>query len=254
VESEKHRKAGDWLKKSGYGLEMQVAEECRKHWLPTTQSVPYVDPIQQNTIREADVVVRFGSQLSISADCWSLAAVIECKSPTGKPWAALMALDKVSGLGSSLERSISAAQESWGRLIYAWGGFVPFGEASSAEALISVHEDQKSDHNTAASALRQAMSAASGIDQQFDPATQERDFQTGGDLVFSLPVLVTAGELYGATLDTTGEVQVEDLTHVFVKTPRPGDRSVGYVHVMTFDFFAESFAPDLGKMRRAQVF
>ena len=46
--------------KSGYGLEMRVAAECRKRWLPTTQSVPYVDPTQASTVREADVVVRFG--------------------------------------------------------------------------------------------------------------------------------------------------------------------------------------------------
>jgi hypothetical protein len=72
--------------------------------------------------------------------------------------------------------------------------------------------------------------------------------------VITLPVLVTAGALYGATLDLAGEVQVEDLTDVFVKTPRPGGRSVGYVHVMTFAFFAESFAPELGKIQRTQVF
>jgi hypothetical protein len=213
-----------------------------------------VDPNQGDTIREADVVVRFGNQLSISADCWSLAAVIECKSPTEKPWAALMVADAVTGLQSTLERFISASDDSWGRLIYAWRGFVPFGEASSADALVSVHEDQRSDHNSAGSALRQAMSAASGIHERFDPDTQERDFVTGGDLVMTLPVLVTAGELYGATLDPTGEVKVEDLAHVFVKTPRPGGSSVGYVHVMTFEFFAESFAPHLGEIRRTQVF
>jgi hypothetical protein len=81
--------------------------------------------------------------------------------PDGETMGGAHCPDKVTGLGSSLERSISAAEESWGRLIYAWGGFVPFGEASSADALVSVHEDQKSDHNTAASALRQAMSAGS---------------------------------------------------------------------------------------------
>ena len=218
------------------------------------QSVPYVDPTQANTVREADVVVRFGNQLCMSGDSWYLAAVIECKSPTTKPWAALMVPDKVTGFAALLGRTDSADEESWGRLINAWGGFVPFSEAASADALVSVHEDQKSDYNTAASALRQAMSAVYGIDEQFDPATQERDLQIGGELVITLPVLVTAGELYGARLDPSGEVRVEDVPHVFVKTPLPGGRSVGYVHVMTFDFFAASFAPDLGKIRRTQVF
>jgi hypothetical protein len=100
VVSEKHRKARDWLMKSGYGLEMRVAAECRKRWLPTTPSVPYV--IQRRRVREADVVVRFGNQLSMSGDSWSLAAVIECKSPTAKPWAALMVPDKVTGFEAVL--------------------------------------------------------------------------------------------------------------------------------------------------------
>ena len=68
--SEKHRKARDWLLRSGYGLEMRVAAECRMQSLPTIQSVPYVDPTQANTVREADVVVRFGDQLSMSGDSW----------------------------------------------------------------------------------------------------------------------------------------------------------------------------------------
>ena len=103
------------------------------------QSVPYVDPTQANTVREADVVVRFGNQLCMSGDSWYLAAVIECKSPTTKPWAALMVPDKVTGFAALLGRTDSADEESWGRLINAWGGFVPFCEAASADALVSVH-------------------------------------------------------------------------------------------------------------------
>jgi hypothetical protein len=61
-------------------------------------SVPYVDPTQASTVREADAVVRFGNQLSMSGDSWYLAAVIECKSPTAKPWAALIVPDKSYGL------------------------------------------------------------------------------------------------------------------------------------------------------------
>lgn len=148
MESEKHTRARDWLTKSGYGLEMRVAAACRRHGVPTTQSVPYLDPTQVNTVREADVMVRFGNQLSPSGDCWTLTAVIECKSPTGKPWAALMVPDRVTGFGSTLVRSISAEEASFeeaslDRLLYTWRGFAPLGEALSADALVSVHEDQK---------------------------------------------------------------------------------------------------------------
>lgn len=250
MESEKHRNAGEWLEKSGYGLEMRVAAACRRGWLPTTQSVPYVDPTQQDTIREADVVVRFGGQLRTLGEpnitgTYFLAAVIECKSSMAKPWVALMVFDSVSGQESTLVRSMSVDEESLDRLIR---GGVRFGQAPSADALVSAHSDQ----NTAGSALRQAMSAASGIHEQFDPATQhEFDPMINRYLVLTLPVLVTAGELYGATLGPAGEIQVEDLAHVFVKTPRPGGRSLGYVHVMTFEYFTESFAPGLAEIREA---
>jgi hypothetical protein len=92
--------------------------------------------------------------------------------------------------------------------------------------------------------------------QQFDEATQrELDQLVNGYLVLTLPVLVTAGELYGAALNSAGEIQVEDLAHVFVKTPRPnpptGARNVGYVHVMTFEYFTESFVPGLAEFLEA---
>jgi hypothetical protein len=70
----------------------------------------------------------------------------------------------------------------------------------------------------------------------------------------TLPVLVTGGELYGASLDPTGEVEVEDLSHVFVKAPRPGGQDVADVHVMTFDYFTDSFVPDLRWVLTERIF
>jgi hypothetical protein len=228
VESEKHSKAREWLEKSGYGLEMRVAAACRRPWLLTTQSVPYVDPTQQDKIREADVVVRFDGQLTVRepniSGIYLLAAVIECKSSMAKPWVALLVSDSVSGNESILIKSKSVDKESFDRLIR---GSALFSQAPAADALVSAHEqDQRRDPNTAGSALRQSMSAASGIHEQFDQATQhELDPIIHGYLVLTLPVLVTAGELYGATLGPAGEIQVEDLAHVFVKTSRPGGPS-----------------------------
>jgi hypothetical protein len=72
---------------------------------------------------------------------------------------------------------------------------------------VSDGRDQKNDYNTAGSALGQAMSAASGIHEQYDPPSERH-------ITMTLPVLVTGGELYGASLDPMGDVQVEDLSHV----------------------------------------
>ncbi len=91
------------------------------------------------------------------------------------------------------------------------------------------------------------MSTASGIHEQDDPPSEQH-------ITMTLPVLVTGGELYGASLDPTGDVQVEDLSHVFVKTPLPGGQSVGDVHVMTFDYFSESFIPDLRSVLTERIF
>jgi hypothetical protein len=43
---------------------------------------PYVDPIQANTVREADVVVRFGNQLSMSAALNAFAITFADRMPT----------------------------------------------------------------------------------------------------------------------------------------------------------------------------
>jgi hypothetical protein len=252
VESEKHGRAAAWLMKSGYGLEMRAAAVCRQHDLVPSQSVHYQDPILKDTTREADVVVGFGNRLVETGDWFTVTAVIECKSPKDKPWAALLEPYAVSGgLSAALVASVEADEASLIRLMdKTWKGFSPFAYADSADALVSVHvsdgQDQR-DHNAAASALRQAMSAASAIHYE-DIRLSEEGFH-----MMTLPVLVTGGELYGASLDPAGGVHVEDLSHVFVKAPRPGGSSVGAVHVMTFDYFAESFVPGLASVQRELI-
>jgi hypothetical protein len=91
------------------------------------------------------------------------------------------------------------------------------------------------------------MSAAAGIHEQYVPPSEQH-------ITMTLPVLVTGGELYGASLDPTGEVEVEDLSHVFVKAPRPGGQDVADVHVMTFDYFTDSFVPDLRWVLTERIF
>jgi hypothetical protein len=110
--------------------------------------------------------------------------------------------ETVSGL--TLAASHSASEDSLDRLTYAWAGFPPFAKAPYADSLVSAHlPEGRSDHNDAGSALRQAMSAASGVQQQYVPPP------TGGSLTILLPVLVSAGELVGATLNSTGDIEVK---------------------------------------------
>jgi hypothetical protein len=215
------------------------------------------------TTREADVVVRFGNRLIESGDWLTVTAVIECKSSKGKPWAALLVPHTVSGsLAAALVAYASADEASVDeaslvRLIDTWKGFSPFTYAPSAGALVTVHasdgQDQKDDHNTAASALRQAMSAASGIQDQYVPQLERPHIS------LTLPVLVTGGELYGASLDPSGDMHVDDLSHAFVKTPHPSGGSgsdvdvLSFVHVMTFDYFADAFVPGLAFVQRELI-
>jgi hypothetical protein len=153
---------------------MRVAAVCRKYFLNAAQSIPYQDPIQPETTREADVLVRFGSRLS-GVD-WTLTAVIECKFPKKHPWAAILnqrAFDLPlvpSALVSLSARLTStSAEKAQNRLTHAWGGFAPFAPASFlADSLVSVCNDK---NNEASSALRQALSAAEGIHRQYVTAS-----------------------------------------------------------------------------------
>ena len=241
-----HRAIEAWLLKSGYALELRVAGICRRHSLATYPSYPYQDLTEPDTTREADVVVTFDRWLSNSQDIFTVLAVIECKFPKGKPWVAILRPDtEVNGF--TFAASQSASEDSLERLNYAWARFPPFANASYADSLVSAHvSEQGREHNDAGSALRQAMSAASGVQQQYMPPRRP-------DFTITLPVLVTAGDLVGATLNSTGDIEVEDVPHVFVGTPRHGG-SVGNVHVMTVDYFAESFAPGLDQARQSQIF
>jgi hypothetical protein len=248
VKSDMHSSIEDWLMKSGYALELRVAAACRRVSLPTYASYPYQDPTQPGTTREADVVVMFDRRLSsFSEDSVGVLAVIECKFPKGKPWVAILRPDETVD-GFTFTASQSASEDSLEDLRIAWGGLAPFGKAPSADSLVSaLVAEGKSDYNAAGPALRQAMSAASGVQQQYTPPRDRH-------LTITLPVLVTAGELVGASLNSTGEIKVEDLSNVFVRTPRPaGGGSVGNVHVMTVDYFTEHFAPDLDSARQSRI-
>jgi hypothetical protein len=71
--------------------------------------------------------------------------------------------------------------------------------------------------------------------------------------MITLPILVTDGELLGAKLSPSGDIEVKNLSHVFVETPRLGDSSATQVHVMTFDYFEETFARQLRQVREATI-
>jgi hypothetical protein len=121
--------------KSGYGLEMRAAAVCREHLFhATTQSVPYRDPTEGDTTREADVVVQGGTLYGSDGVFWTLTVVIECKSPKGKPWVALLIPHTVSGsLSGALVEPVSPDRDALERLMDALKDFSPFASASYAE-------------------------------------------------------------------------------------------------------------------------
>jgi hypothetical protein len=258
VKSDKYDAIGAWLMRSGYALEMRVAAACRSNGLPSIQSFPYQDPMVPATTREADVVTEFQSGINNPQGSCSVLTVIECKFPKGKPWVAILLSDlKVDGLNFTASQLDS--EPLLRRLRNVWAGFSPFGKASYADSLVSAHvsneerertqgpkRNQGSEHNDAGSALRQAMSAASGIQQKYVLPTERH-------VMITLPVLVTGGELVSATLNSTGDIEVDDVSNVFVATPRPGGSSLGTVRVMTVDYFTESFAPGLAAARRTNI-
>ena len=91
--------------------------------------------------------MRGGTPYDSDGVFWTLTVVIECKSPKGKPWVALLVPQTISGsLSVALVEPDSPGRDTLERLLVA-GNFSPFAFAACAEGLVSAHvsdgRDQK---------------------------------------------------------------------------------------------------------------
>ena len=101
----------------------------------------------------------------------------------------------------------------------AWKDFSPFASAPCAEGLVSAHVSEgrkkirKVTTTPLALALRRAMSAASGIHEQYVPPSEQH-------ITTTLPSLgPPPASSIGRHSISTGDVQIERISHVLCEAP-----------------------------------
>lgn len=227
-----------WLTDSGRDLELQVARAARAAGAITTQSVPYVDR-QSGKDREADVLAEFGLRIPVTI-------LVECKKAGGKHW---VAFPHDEGHISSQPIQHHAVSEPKDfirvRLLEkAWrAGDTIFGdEPAIAAALVdadlgrSTSERDKDGNNldTAARALRQCLSAASGLVSDFHEALPLSNI--------IIPVVVSSAQLWTCRLTDDNEIEVEATDYVRVRAPGTGGVLIHVMGLARFERFAGQVA------------
>ena len=192
-----------WLQKTGYPLEMRVANEARRAdplWVD--QSRNYVDS-ESGKLRETDVVAGWGERGSRGGGHVYL--VMECKAkpapwvvfddgqlPTDDAdlrlwWAARRS--PTDGLGNSRDVRIRSGAFCGDTLLQA--------SRVGLAAVEVTFADKPAERNAAWDAVRSAVSAAHGVLAEFDEAQLERNQA----VLIGVPVVVTTGALFRAFLD-----------------------------------------------------
>lgn len=212
------RKVQNWLQKTGYPLEMRVAQAARRaNPLWVDQSRNYLDA-QSGKVRETDVVVGWGDRRGQSGGYVYL--VIECKArpapwvvfddgdlPTDDPeqrlwWTAFRTPDDPFGN----VRPISVRPD-------AFTGDTLLGPSRVGTAVVEATFSEKTtERNMAWDAVRSAVSAAHGLLSEFSPSKLRRDEAA----LAAFPVVVTSGALFRSYLDGS-EVAVEEVDRAEVR-------------------------------------
>ncbi len=144
-----------WLRKGGFPLEYHTARVLRAAGFFADQGQHYLDPVQQGTNRETDVVAWLHEDVPVL-----VAMVIECKAASDKPWVALTTTT-IQGTDRSGYQG-RAANDALGS---GWIGVdlitkkLPLPDRY-AFTVVEAHNDR---NDRAHSALEQVISAAVGI-------------------------------------------------------------------------------------------
>src|SRR5262245_42801945 len=104
-------KIRDWLNKGGFPLEMRIADAFSKNHFRVIQSEYYTD-VNTGAPREIDVYASI--QENVEDTFARLAAVIECKSDTTKPWVVFTSNRvQLASPASVVQRSASMLGDRW---------------------------------------------------------------------------------------------------------------------------------------------
>lgn len=212
----------NWLERTGFPLEMRVAEAARRSRpLFVRQSSNYVDP-SSGVVRETDVVVGWRDP-NLQHAC-HVYLVLECKAKPA-PWVifddgGLPKDDADRRLGWTVQRT--PRERGTVREAYVkdevFSGDTLFRPSRVRHGVLEVtFADSKShERNPAWDAVRSCVAAAHGVLAEFDT----RQIQQNSAVLLGIPVVVTSGKLFRAFLQD-GELKVEEVDEAELLV-RPG--------------------------------
>jgi hypothetical protein len=206
-------KVRGWLERTGFPLEMRVAEIARTAGpLWVSQSRDYVDP-STGTVRETDVVVAWRDRESPGARFVYL--VLECKAKPA-PWVIFddggLPTDDAEGrlgwsvMRTALDRFERPKRPSVRSDAFVGGTLLAPSRVGYGVAEADFRDGRTGERNPAWDAVRSAVSAAHGVLAEFDSS----QIQQGNIVMLACPVVVTSGRLFRAFL-RDGELMVEEV-------------------------------------------
>lgn len=193
-----------WVETSGRALELRVARTLQQVGQAAVQPAFNYQDTVTGLARESDVVAQFPWTGMNDVPC-TITVAIECKSSTKHPWVAFLG-DTPAGHRDNLEEwtvfahgpFVGITEPLAGR----WTGHTPFTTSPAASHVVAAYT--KDGQNPAGDAVRQALSCAAAIRQDY-LCNQVTD-RVG---IVCLATVVTAAPLLTCHLDATGSVVLD---------------------------------------------
>ena len=192
-----------WLEASGRALELRAERTLRQVGHADVQpAFHYLDTVTGQT-RESDIVAKFPWAGMQGVPC-TITVAVECKSSTKYPWVAFFTSPDARRRDDLQEWAVFAHGPFVGitePLTGLWAGHYPFTSSPAASHVVAAHNDDK---NPAGDAVRQALSCAAAIRQDY-----LRNQSTERVGLVCLAVVVTVAPLLTCRLDADGSIVLE---------------------------------------------
>lgn len=190
----------EWIKKTGFALELEAASAFRAAGFEVRQSFTYPDP-QSDKGREIDVLAQVPDIMGII----EIYFVLECKA-SSKPWVVLASestLENYSRL-SAFAITSEAAREAIAKKIISNDSGKPNYLQRSSRCGYGFRQAFGSNDDAAYAATIGALKACSGL-------VKDRITPTIPRLAFAFPVIVVDSPLFECSLKGDGELHLQEV-------------------------------------------
>ncbi len=196
----------NWIKKTGFPLEMDAATAFKKASFEVVQSFVYPDP-QQNKGREIDVIAYDPDWLGII----QISFVLECKS-SSKPWVVFTSEDTISNRSKLQTFGITSkdAKKVMANHVMNDGALKPIIHSQTIKGY-GFHQALGNKNDKAYAAVTNLAKACADI-------TVDRGESSWPKYAFAFPIIVIDSPLYECAQSEKGElklVEVEESSFLF---------------------------------------